>query len=426
LVYGNAVKNGKTNEVSYHPGGTASSTFATTFVNHLDADITAPCLEDNANVAPATAELLWNDASADFIAVDETLTTKSVTLDGTTKSIKYLTFQIPQASIKQGNAVIAVKDSEGTILWSWHIWVTDEASVATKAVTNYMDEVNEMMVVNLGYCDKATTTYAERSVKVVFTQDDTNETQSFILTEKSSSTSATIGNNTYYQWGRKDAFLPTIENNKDKIAYNTSGTITSEAFSFLRNDTATIGTNIQHPTVHYDCEYSGNGMHNMNPCNASYYNLWSAQNTKSWGENSYYDIADSPIIKTIYDPCPVEFHVASANAFTGFTTTGQNSDISGCFNVSGDFDNGWNFCCNKNKDTSGGTIFFPALSFRYLSSGVTYNVGRLGYVWCAVSSETGYGRYLYFSYQYSLVKPVNKINRAYGLSVRPIREKEGE
>jgi hypothetical protein len=186
LVYGNAVKNGKTNEKSYKPGEIENG--LANFVNHLDAAITAPCLEDNNGVVPATAELLWNDVSADFIAVDEALTTKSVTLDGTTKSIKYLTFQIPQASIHQGNAVIAVKNASGTILWSWHIWVTDDNISNTKAVTNYMNEVNDMMTMNLGYCDEIITTYAERSVKVVFTQSDTNETQSFVLTETAGQT----------------------------------------------------------------------------------------------------------------------------------------------------------------------------------------------------------------------------------------------
>ncbi len=34
----------------------------------------------------------------------------------------YVTFT---ASSKKGNSVIAVKDADGTILWSWHIWMTD-------------------------------------------------------------------------------------------------------------------------------------------------------------------------------------------------------------------------------------------------------------------------------------------------------------
>jgi hypothetical protein len=352
--------------------------------------------------------------SADFIAVDEALTTKSVTLDGTTKSIKYLTFQIPQAGIKQGNAMIAVKDSEGTILWSWHIWVTDDNISNTKAVTNYMDEVNEMMVVNLGYCDGTTTTYAERSVKVVFTQDDTNETQSFVLTEKAGETSI-IGNNTYYQWGRKDAFLPGVSGtsivDRDKTAYNALGVITTEAFSFLQDNTTTIGTDIQNPTVHY-YNSSKDG-----PCNTTYYNMWSAMSTKSWGYNSDYNIADEPVIKTIYDPCPVGFHVASANAFSEFMTT------TGRFNVSGDFDNGWNFCCNKNLDTSGGTIFFPVSGFRNNSSGIVRKVGTDSYVWCAVPSSRS-GRSLYFSK--NGVHSSNNSPRAYGLSVRPVKEKAGE
>jgi hypothetical protein len=424
LVYGNAVKNGKTNEVSYHPGGTASSTFATTFVNHLDADITAPCLEDNANVAPATAELLWNDASADFIAVDETLTAKSVTLDGTTKSIKYLTFQIPQASIKQGNAVIAVKDASGTILWSWHIWVTDDNISNTKAVTNYMGEVNDMMTENLGYCDGPTKAYAERSVKVVFTQDDTNETQSFILTQKGDEI-AELGNDPYYQWGRKDVFLAALAasgSNTRKTAYNASGVITTEAYSHEENTTVTIGMDIQNPTVHYNSASDIYG-----PCKTYYYNMWSAKSTRKWEHNEDYNTADELVIKTIYDPCPAGFHVAPANAFSGFNTTGQSSTVASTFNVSGSFSGGYFFYCNASEGDAGDTIFIPASGYINRDGaidGITGYVGKCGYSWCAVAGLKDRGRNLDF--YNGNVSPTSYNWRAVGYAIRPVKEKAGE
>lgn len=75
------------------------------------------------------------------------------------------------ASSQKGNAVIAVTDSEGKILWSWHIWATDrpEEIRLTEATHAYLDR-------NLG------------------------------------ATTVTLGletsNGMYYQWGRKDPFNP--------------------------------------------------------------------------------------------------------------------------------------------------------------------------------------------------------------------------
>ncbi len=41
---------------------------------------------------------------------------------------------------KTGNAIVAVTDEEGTILWSWHLWIVNDNSFMTKAKTNtFMD-----------------------------------------------------------------------------------------------------------------------------------------------------------------------------------------------------------------------------------------------------------------------------------------------
>lgn len=41
---------------------------------------------------------------------------------------------------KTGNAIVAVTDEDGTILWSWHLWIVNDNSFMTKAKTNtFMD-----------------------------------------------------------------------------------------------------------------------------------------------------------------------------------------------------------------------------------------------------------------------------------------------
>ncbi|MBR4977440.1 MAG: hypothetical protein IKY95_00635 [Bacteroidales bacterium] len=48
------------------------------------------------------------------------------------KSIKLVGGEVEfETTGQEGNALIAVKDDSGTILWSWHIWATDEPSVQT-------------------------------------------------------------------------------------------------------------------------------------------------------------------------------------------------------------------------------------------------------------------------------------------------------
>ena len=86
----------------------------------------------------------------------------------------YLIFETA-STFKEGNAVIAVKDKSGKILWSWHIWMTDQPQEHI-----YKNNAGTMMDRNLG------------------------------------ATSATEGDGgelgLLYQWGRKDPFLVYSDN----------------------------------------------------------------------------------------------------------------------------------------------------------------------------------------------------------------------
>ena len=406
LVYGNAVKDGVTNTASYNPGSVSNG--LANFVKHDNAAIAYPCLADNSGVVPAKAELIWNDANAGFMTVNASLSSYTATIDGAGKSLGYIVFTIDKANIQQGNAVIAVRNSANVILWSWHVWVTDE-DLTPVGVTNYMNEINKMMPVNLGWCSSSNgtvTTYQGRSCQVKITQTASGgASKTFAITQNphSVSTSSTGGNSPYYQWGRKDPFLPSTGTAAtDKSCFGTK-------WSYTASTSATIGMNIQNPTVHY---YNSS---NYGPCNTTYYNMWSARNTKA---NVAYNVADEAVVKTVYDPCPPGYHVPPTNAFTGFSTTGQNTSTSSQFNVSGSFSNGWNFYTGKNK--TGGTIFFPASGYRGGSSGGLNVVTSHGYCWAAVPYSTNNGRYLYFIA--TGVYPLVNNHRANGFPVRPVQE----
>jgi len=66
----------------------------------------------------ASAELLWQDVTS--------LISK-VSVDG-----DYLCFSV--GTFNPGNALIAVKDGNGNILWSWHIWATEDDLSGTTVV----------------------------------------------------------------------------------------------------------------------------------------------------------------------------------------------------------------------------------------------------------------------------------------------------
>ena len=410
LVYGNAIEDGGTNASAYT--SQASGTYVLkSFVNHLDAAITDPYIYNNAGCTPLDAVLVWQD--------EENLVT-NVRLSSDKHS---LTFDVPQATIKQGNAIVAVRDTDSRIMWSWHIWVTDyELGSDVRTVTNYQGIAYKMMPVNIGWCDAETTAYDARSVKVRFTQAETGAMQVITLTQASHSV-VNSGNQPYFQFGRKDPMLAGIRNASgstvDKGCY-------SDGYAFDKSGTGkvAIGVSIQHPHIFYN--YGSSSIYDW--CATSYSNLWSGDNTVTTAN-------DNAVVKTIYDPSPVGYHLPSSNAFTGFTYNGSNvsgssyfgSRFNSPYTSTTDFtDNfGWEFYCNKmtgegSYDTAGGTIFFPASGYRNLSPGVLLNVGSYGYFWSAVPYSTNYGRYLYF--YSSNIDPLHNDGRSRGFPVRPVRE----
>lgn len=139
--------------------------------------------------------------------------------------------------------------------------------------------------------------------------------------------------------------------------------------------------------------------------------------TNAWSANNASNDANTTVVKTVYDPCPVGYHMPQRNAFTGFTSTGGNTSDAAQFNVSGSFVRGWNFWTNS---THASTIFFPASGYRNYVSGALTRVGSYGCFWSAVPYDTSYGRSLYFGS--GSVLPFNANSRAYAFGVRPVKE----
>jgi hypothetical protein len=397
LVYGNAIKNGTTNTPAYTSNKTGSD-ILTPFINHTGNPITSPYIKENAGCVPAKAELLWQDAPGLISNVQYNNSQMQLFVNPE----NYISFQVYARTIRQGNAVIAIKDAGDNVLWSWHIWVTDENIGQTIEVTNHQSQKYKFMPVNLGWCDGRTETYAERSCKVRFTAGDASKE---VIIKQVSASITTGGNHPYYEWGRKDPFPPSNGlANTNKIWYDKDGNAHTESPKTENFSTGAtcIMNYILKPDVMQSQYYGDN----------TYANLWSA-------DNNVYTANDENVIKTIYDPSPVGFKLPPGNVFTGFTTTGgstsTSSEINGTWSSSSL--KGWNFYTDSSKSK---TIFFPASGYRSYSNGGALYVGGYGYCWSAVPSSQGNGRSLRF--YSSGVGPLNHGTRAYGFGVRSSQE----
>ena len=385
LVYGNAIMNGTPNSGAYNPSGSSSATFLKPFLNHAGSGITDPWLKNN-GATPDGASLVWQDVNGMVSAVG---------ISG-----DYLTFTVDKSKIAEGNAVIAATKS-GTVVWSWHIWVTPETlstltSIAGNSITY------KVAPVNLGWVNSGTiswTGYDGRSCTVKISQLGGQE-KTFVLSQSPSKTvtESKQGYNTYYQWGRKDPEIPAQSYNSttNHAVYNISGS-TVTGITYQASTTATIADNIKNPTYHY---YNSS---NYGPCTTTYYNMWDANNTAT-GQ------IKTKTVKTIYDPCPAGFCIPTSDLWY------KMSGNSGGSSSSGTWDN-----TNKGRLWTDNTpnVYFPASGYRNSSSGSLYGVGSRGCYWSASPDSSGSGHNLRF---YSSYWYWNNNYRAYGFPVRAVAE----
>ena len=406
LVYGNAIENGATYDKSYishAPTGTSNEQYVLrAFRDHNNNPITDPWIEKTnggANASVDGAEVVWADAA-------NLVHSPTIAHDG---GNAFLDFEVTALDIQSGNAVVAVTKGSGaskTVLWSWHLWFAPKDALDKIKVTNLQNVDYYFTKETLGWkptqwsgstYDKARTV----KVKVVQTIKNGGVAQETVINITQNPGNVKKGATTLYQFGRKDAF-PGVD--ASDLAANSH-------FTQNAGNNITIMNNIQNPDKFY---IYGSSMF----INYVYYNLWSADNTVTgdWNVGN-----DNPVVKTVYDPCPVGFKIPANNAFTGFTADGQNN---GTMNVDGTSDwqtyqnnFGHNFWTSSSKTA---TINFPASGNRDNNDGSLVNVGSNGCHWSAVPSYTGYGCNLFFNS--GRVYTLGVSGRTYGLATRPVSE----
>lgn len=301
--------------------------------------------------AVSSAEVLWETFGTEVTPNVGDLVKNVKYADGT------ISFDTPSV-FKEGNAVIAAKDASGNILWSWHIWLTDQPQGQV-----YYNNAGTMMDRNLG------------------------------------ATSATPGDvgalGLLYQWGRKDPFLGSSSISRNPLAKST-GTWPSAVSS--NSTKGTIGYATANPTTfiesndsNYDWYYTGSS---------------TTDNTR-W--------TTSTATKSIYDPCPSGWRVPDGGK-NGIWSKALGSSSAFTDALLYDSANkGMNFSGKLGSDQ---TIWYPASG--YSNGGSLGSVGNYGYYWYA-SPISIFAYTLNFLYNGD-VYPSSSNNRDIGQSVRCVQE----
>lgn len=337
LVYGNGIKNGAPNTSAYAPSVSGASALSP-FLGANGSGISSPYINASGDKA-VSARIEWQDAPG--------LIADGVMLQGAGGSGDRIVFNVPEATIREGNAVISALNASGEVVWSWHIWVCGAADSELQPVkvTNKAGNEFRLARLNVGWVAPYDTPleYQSREVNLRFTQEGSGKFVEFKLLQTGAGYTNIMGFCPFYQWGRKDPFAASdgtpcedpMQECIKKTWYKTSGRDTTGTRSMQLG--TSLAAYIRHPS-HYNKDSGGDG---------TYANLWNA--TQGTFTSSNTNAANAaPVVKTVYDPCPVGTCLPPVGAWTAFTAD----------NVYGEFDSGYTFYSAPGK--SGETTFYPA------------------------------------------------------------------
>ena len=252
IIERNAIQPMATFELPPKPIDLAMNGTANCYIISSAGNYVFPAVQGNSSIfieSISSVEILWESFGD----------AKTPNIGDLIKSVSYRNGYVELSTsdkYTEGNAVVAVKKDDGTILWSWHIWLTDYPDEQL-----YYNNTKGMMDRNLGA-----------------TSDTRVDIHSLGL---------------FYQWGRKDPFLGPGKITSVQKAASTYHWPTPEEST---KETGTIEYTISHPTTFI----TGNRFNND----------WYFTGSKS-SDSSRWSYK-----KTIYDPCPAGWKLPSMSVWT--------------------------------------------------------------------------------------------------------------
>lgn len=306
----------------------------------------------------ASVEVLWETFGTD-VAPQKGDLISSVSYDG--GKVYFST----NSNFKKGNALIAAKDASGTILWSWHIWLTDQPEDHV-----YNNEAGTVMDRNLGAI---------------------------------SATPGDVGAlGLLYQWGRKDPFLGSSSISLNREAASTLSWPSAEEST---RATGSIAYATSHPTT-YITYNDGN--------NDWYYSGSNSTDNTRWKST-----------KTIYDPCPAGYRVpdgGNGGLWAKAFGTSRPFDDNSYSSTDKGFNLGSSGRGSKKLTNNVSVCWYPDAGYRTNNTGSLTSLGSFGY-YMTVTPSSGYSSdAFHLSFNYGTVSPAFEFGRGFGGSVRCIRE----
>ncbi len=334
---------------------------------------------DGSELATANVKLLWQ-SNYDVI--------KNVSLVNGKAQFYVLPWEEDNSKVLDTNAVISAYNSNGDIIWSWHIWIVDENPLLA---TDTYSNGKTFMRKNLG----------------AFINSNGSKDEQKILDSYGM----------YYQWGRKDPFPRPLYFDAtgayDEDRYNENSTYIREVFAERTSSNGTLEYITKHP-MHFitnaTCiEEGGDGIGDW---------LVTADNTL-WNDN----------VKSLYDPCPFGWKVPSANDMSVLylADAEDNTPLDDARKQYG-----WSLSDGTNK------YFYPACGRRRYNDGKVENMNYKegvypsqpqpweGYYWTSTTSADGKAVALYFDL--TTTRTINKFfpshsaRRANGFQIRCVKE----
>jgi hypothetical protein len=296
---------------------------------------------ESAYISPKSAKLLWQD-------VDGFVDVASVRL-GTDNRCYYT------AKSNVGNAVIAVysgEDCTGDILWSWHIWGVGDEPISDDVYTSSAGYQYTVM-------DRPLGAHAKESMIC-----------------------------TLYQWGRKDPF------SNQTTVYGESGAQDVSIWPVISGvEMGTLTASVLNPDKFITNSKTGTDGDWMQ-----------VPNNSLWGDDKeipyiWPDVYSHPDCKpgwvsqkTIYDPSPVGYRVASPYVWTGFVNAsdGSNQSVSPTSRLDQIHyvkyeNNGWYF---QKDETDMSGVYYPTTGMRSTVDGEMMYYGKYAYYFASSPHRT--------------------------------------
>lgn len=324
-----------------------------------------------------TAELLWQDTpTSDFIRFIKDDGTLATTLSG--RGLQSIA--VTTKAGYEGNALVCVKNAEGEIMWSWHLWVTDYNPTydAAPVAGQYVYPVSN------GYVHRYAGAIWETGVmqnKYIMDRNLGARTAGF----------STVGA-LFYQYGRKDP-QPMIGNGNQLYDINGTSLNYTGNNRNLYNKPLSPEVIANNPTQFM---YNG-GSYGMNICymtpNVDLGNIANPFFTN----NPWCNPIPGNNLKSLFDPCPPgwkmppQYEIWSDFVYNAKAYNGIADSLSTVNNGNRDPKLDWSYNGEDGVrywplgSTVAGAIYYPAIGFRYATTGQIYDLGTSA----VISSASG-------------------------------------